>query len=247
MDLSPTYQSNFKFIFSPIVSDEFLLKFLLWKPDVKRASDRFRILQKWREDNPWAHTNLKLSQDEKLKKLVASNVVIVPGSIVTRNGSAVLVGRLRFNDMTDGRTPEDVCRMLFYMIDRALESKAAQEHGIVVFHDLKDLSKSNIHPNIPKLLFKAIIGTLPLKIKGIYLLNAPFFFKGFFTMISSLLLPKKVKERVHYVNSIEDVHTIIDKDLLLVEHGGMLEYNADAWIQTQIQREESGDWTSVLL
>ncbi len=230
-----------------LVSDDFLLKFLLWKPDIQRASERFKIFQQWHTENSWAHTNLKLSKDEKLKKLIQSNIVIVPGTIVTKDGCTVLVGRLRFNDMSDGRTPEDVCRMLFYMMDRALEMKSTQENGIVVFHDLKDLSKKNLHAGIPKLLLKAIIGHFPLKIKGIYLLNAPFFFKGFFTMISSLFFPKKLKERVHYVDSLEDIQSVIDKDLLLVEHGGTLVYDADEWIEKQIQREQNGDLTSILV
>lgn len=235
------------FPISSEVSDDYLIKFLLWKPNVKRASDRFKILQKWRKDNPWAHTNLKLSQDEKLKKFVSSNTIIVPGSIVTKDGCTVLIGRLRFNDMADGRTPEDVCRMIFYSIDRAMELQSTQENGLVIFHDLKDVSKNNVHPGIAKLLFRAIIGHFPLRIKGIYLLNAPFFFKGLFTMVSSLLFPKKMKERVHYVDSLEEIYDVIDKDLLLVEHGGMLDFDVDAWIEEQIQREQNDDWKSILL
>lgn len=149
--------------------------------------------------------------------------------------------------MTDGRTPEEVCRMIMYTIDRALELKSTQEHGVVIFHDLKDVSKDNIHPGVAKLLLKAIIGHFPLKIKGIYLLNAPFFFKGIFTMISSVLFPKKLKQRVHYVDKLEEMYDVVDKELLLAEHGGMLEYDQEAWIKQQIQRENSGEMNSFLL
>jgi len=166
---------------------------------------------------------------------------------VTKDGCTVLVGRLRNNDMTDGRTPEDVCRMILYIIDRALERESTYERGVVVFHDLKDISKDNIHPGVAKLLFRAILGHLPLKIKGIYLLNAPFFFKGMFTMISSLLFPKKLKQRVHYVESLEDMYGVIDQDLLLREHGGQLDFDVEEWVKKAIEREESGDISSILV
>ncbi len=229
------------------VSDEFLLKFLCWKQDVKRAADRFHIFQKWRNANSWSHTNLQLSSDPLLKKHVASNVIIAPDSLVTKSGCTVIVGRLRNNDMTDGRTPEQVCRMLLYIIDRVLERESTQENGIVVFHDLSGISKNNIHPGVAKMLLGAIIGHFPLKIKAIYLLNAPFFFKTMFTIVSSFLLPTKLKQRVHYVDSIEDMYEVVDQELLLKEHGGELLFDTDKWVSEQVQREESGDLTSILI
>lgn len=225
-------------------SDEKLLKFLLWKQNVQRAAERFRQLQKWRNDNSFTQ-NLKLSQDEKLKKHVASNVIINDESMISKDGCTVLVGRLRNNDMTDGRTPEDVCRMMLYVIDRALELKSSEDNGVIVFHDLKDISKNNLHPGIAKFVLKGIIGHFPLKIKGIYILNAPFFFKSFFAVVS-LLLPKKLKQRMHYVEKIEDMYEVIDQELLLVEHGGKSTFDTEAWMAKQIERETSGEQTTIL-
>ena len=225
------------------MSDEKLLKFLLWKQDVQRAAERFRTLQKWCNENSFSQ-NLKLSQDKKLQKHVASNVIINDESMITKDGCTLLVGRLRNNDMSDGRTPEDVCRMMIYVIDRALELKSSQDNGVVVFHDLKDISKNNVHPGVAKLILKAIIGHFPLKIRGIYILNAPFFFKSLFAVIS-LVLPKKLKQRMHYVDSVEDMYEVIDQELLLVEHGGKSEFDTDAWVAKQIAREESGEQNTI--
>jgi hypothetical protein len=230
------------------VSDEILLRYLHWKPNAKRAADRFRLFQKWHNDNLWAHTNLKLTQDDtKLKKHILDNIIIAPETLVTKDGCNVLVGRLRNNDLSDGRTPEEVCRMIFYIMDRVLERQSAQENGVVIFHDMKGVSKNNVNSGIPKLLLKAIIGTFPLKIKGIYLLNAPFFVKPIFSVISTLMFSKKLKERVHYVNSLDDIYEVIDKDLLLVEHGGKLEFDSKAWVDKQIERETNSDFSSILV
>jgi hypothetical protein len=229
------------------VSDEYLLNFLHWKPNIRRAADRFHIFQKWHTETSWANTDLKLTQCTKLKKHVSSNVIIAPESLVAKDGSTVLVGRLRNNDMTDGRRPEDVCRMILYVIDRAIERQSTKEHGIILFHDLKGVGKNNVDINIAKLLLGAIIGHFPLKIKGIYLYNAPLFFRGLFSMIMTLLFSKKLRQRVHFVTSLDDIHDVIDRDLLLVEHGGKLDFDVEDWVERQIEREESGDLTSILM
>ena len=124
-----------------IVSKDYnLVKFLNWKSNVKRAAGRYRGLQTWKSQNEFAFTNLLASQDESLKRVLESEVLVAPEGMVDKQGRTVLVGRLRNNDMSDGRTPRDVVRMFIYTIDRVLENPAAQQNGIVVFHDLTGLS-----------------------------------------------------------------------------------------------------------
>lgn len=172
-------------------------------------------------------------------------MVIAPESLVAKEGGAVLVGRMRNNDMSDGRTPKDVARMVVYLIDRILEREDAQLNGIIVFHDLKGLSRNNIHPAIPKLLLKGIIGHFPLKIKGIYFMNSPWFFKSFFSVVTAVLFSNKLKERTHFVESPEVIYAVIEKEKLLEEHGGDLQFDADAWVEKQCAREKKGDFESL--
>ena len=228
------------------ISDKQLLKFLHWKPDVKRAAERFRAHVQWRKDNAWAFDDphLRISNDETLERLLKSQFVIAP-KLSPKDGGRMIIGRLRRNDMKDGRTPTDVCRTIIYLIDRILEDEEAQLNGVVVFHDLNGLSKDNIHPAIPKMLLGGIIGHFPIRIKGIYLLNAPFFFRGIFTVISKIFFPKKLKERTHMISKIEEIYNVVDKEKLLKEHGGDLEFDADGWVDGQLQREKSGDFDSL--
>jgi hypothetical protein len=226
-------------------SDSNLLKFLHWKTDTKRAAERFRAHIKWRKENPWAFEKLKASEEEQLKKMLAGNVIIAPESLVSKQGGSVLVGRMRNNDMGDGRTPKDVCRMVIYLMDRALEREGTQMHGITIFHDLGGISRNNVHPMIPKLLVRGIIGHFPLRINGIYLLNAPGFFRGIFSAVSAVFFPKKLKERVHHVKDLEEIYEVIDQDKLLEEHGGKLQFDADAWVEEQCEREKSDEFESL--
>jgi len=222
------------------VSDANLLKFLYWKTDVSRASERFRAYVTWSKENPWAFDSLEASKDGQLKKLLMDNIVIGPESLVSKDGGAVLVGRLRNNDMTDGRTPQEVCRLILYLIDRALEREEAQIHGVTIFHDLSGLGRNNVHPGIPKLLLKGILGHFPLRINGFYLLNAPWFFRTFVSTAVMTFFPKKLKQRTHFIDSLDDLHKYINKEKLLKEHGGELDFDTKAWVENQCERERNG-------
>ena len=113
------------------VPDSNLLKFLQWKPNMKRASERFIAHIKWRKENPWAFENLYATRDDELKRLLASNVIVIPPGLVDKQGGTVVVARLRNNDMRMNK-PRDVCRMILYMIDRQLERIETQLHGVTV-------------------------------------------------------------------------------------------------------------------
>ena len=149
------------------ISDKDLLRFLYWKADVKRAAGRFRDHIKWRQENKWAFDDpeLKVSSDEQLQKLLKDQILVAPDSLTSKDGCAVVIGRLKNNDMSDGRKPVDICRMFLYIIDRVMERKEAQLNGVIVFHDLDGVSKNSLDLRIPKILFPAIIGHFPIRIK----------------------------------------------------------------------------------
>jgi hypothetical protein len=97
--------------------------------------------------------------------------------------------------MSNGRTAKDVCRMILYTIDRALKRESAQIIAIVIFHALNGLSKNNMDPSIAKLLISAIIGHFPIRIEGIYALNAPFFFRGIIDVADHVASTNQICER----------------------------------------------------
>ena len=139
------------------VPDEQLLRFLQWKQDVGRAKDRFHKLGEWKDDNPWAFEK-GIKDDPTLKRCLESEVLVIPEGMLDKYGRPVIVGRLRNNDLSDGRTPHDVVRMFIYTLDRLLEREEARTKGVTIFHDLRGLSLNNVHPKIPKILLNAIIG-----------------------------------------------------------------------------------------
>ena len=145
------------------VPDEQLLHFLYWKQDVKRAEERYHKLDEWTKENPWGfNKGVKLEDDPTLRRCLESEFLVAPDNMHDKFGRPVIVGRLRNNDMSDGRQPQDVVRTMVYVIDRVLEREEARTKGVLLFHDLRGLSFNNIDPRIPKLLIHAIIGHVSL-------------------------------------------------------------------------------------
>ena len=221
------------------VSDKNLLKFLHWKPDVKRATERFKSHVQWRKKNRFVFDDdppLLASKDATLKRLLEGEVIVAPDGCLDKENNTVLFGRFRNNDMSDGRSPQDVVRMMIYVIDKVLENENAQINGVTVFHDMKDLSRKNLHPAIPKMILGAVIGNFPIRIQGVYILNAPGFFQALFKPLS-LLMPSKLRQRIHFVKSLSDIP--INKENLLPEHNGMLAFDVKEWVESRLQRETS--------
>jgi hypothetical protein len=229
------------------VSDDDLLRFLRWKPVVSRAADRFRVHLKWKQANPGLFDEtLRISDDPELERLLQSEVIVIPPSAKTKVGGPIVIGRLRNNDMKDGRTVKGVCRMLMYTFDRLMEREEMQLHGVTVVHDLKGLDRSrNLHIDIPKTVFGAMIGHFPMRINAIYLWNAPFWFSSFFSVASLLILPKKVRKRVHFIATLEELDSVMDRDLLMTELGGKTEFSSSEWVQEQKERELNGSFVSM--
>lgn len=248
-ELLPALRSELGDLATDVVDDH-LLKFLYWKPDVSRAAGRFRAHLDWRRKNPGLFDDgLRISKDPELERILKSEVVISPPQCRTKSGGPLLIGRLRNNDMTDGRTPLDVCRMLFYTIDRVLEDPEAQLQGVTIVHDLRGFDRSrNVHIEIPKTLFGGIIGNFPIRIRAIYLMDPPWGFGAFFSAISMLLFPKKLRSRIHMVHNASDkakVYEDVELSMLLKEMGGEVDFNIEQWIQEHKERELDGTFVSL--
>ena len=61
--------------------------------------------------------------------------------------------------------------------------------------------------------------------------------------VISLLIPAKLRERIHFVSDISEVP--IEANEMLVEHGGQCNHNQADWVQKHIQRENDGAMTSL--
>ena len=243
--------------------DEYLLMFLRWKQDVKRAADRYRKFVEWKrskENVGVFDTSLRLSEDPTLEKIMTSEVVIAPPTLTTRSngndtgdsGGPVLIGRLRNNDMKDGRRPDDVVRMMFYTIDQTLTQRPEmQYYGATIIHDLRGFDPArNASPAAAKKLFSALLGHFPIRINAIYMYKAPWAFSNlFFPLLSKTIMTKKVRQRVKFISSLDEIKDVVDleqlpEELLRDDFGRNSSTNGDgeAIEETTVKKPSKLDW-----
>jgi hypothetical protein len=229
------------------VDDEQLLKFLYWKPNIERASKRYRDFLSWKTANPGIFDDtLRVSKDPELERCLLSEVLVSPPLLLTKQGGPILIGRLRNNDMTDGRTCDGVCRMIFYKIDAIVNRPETQSHGVTIIHDLTGFNKSkNFKLEVAKKLFHGLFGQFPVHIAAVYVCKAPSLVRAFFKLISNIVMTKKVRERIHFIDDFSGLSDVIDEDSLLVELGGTLEWNTKDWIEEQKKKELDGSMKSL--
>jgi hypothetical protein len=229
------------------VKDDDLLMFLRWKPNVDRAAGRFRKFLQWKRDNPGLFDEtLRVSKDQELERLLQTEVIVTIPGLCTKDGGPLLIGRLRNNDMSDGRTPKDVCRMMFYTVDRIMELPETQSHGVTILHDLRGFDRSkNVRLEVVKTVFRGLLGHFPLHIRAIYIWNAPSLFPAFFQLVSTLVMTKKIRERVHFIDGLLEIESVVDQVSLLTELGGKLEWSSKDWVEECKQREVDGSFQSM--
>lgn len=222
------------------ISDDHMLLFLHWKPSVDRAAERFRAFAAWKKENEQDFgPTLLVSKDPELERLLLSEVMVAPPNLTTKAGSPILIGRMRNNDMTDGRTVDGVCRMLYYTIDNVLQRPEAQKKGVTVIHDLRRFDRfKNARVEIAKRLVKGALSVFPVKLNMVYFVDAPLVFIGFFTVVS-FFIPKKLRDRVRFISNFDEIG-VVDPEHLLQEMGGTLEWSSKEWVDEQKRREEKG-------
>uniref|UniRef100_A0A6U1LXJ2 CRAL-TRIO domain-containing protein n=1 Tax=Fibrocapsa japonica TaxID=94617 RepID=A0A6U1LXJ2_9STRA len=232
-------------------SDAILIKFVGWKADLARQAQCWQNLQQWKSENKELLTPpLRLTQDPDLKRLIQEGIMTQP-PITDKDGRPILFGRLRLNNTSDGRTAEMVARMAMYNIEVMLNRPEAISNGIVVVHDFSGLKMSNIMPRVPALILDVILGhKLPIRVAGVYFVNAPFFFPAVKAIIGAGMTPK-MRKRLHRVPSLDTLSTILGVDLTTLEI--LFEriddiHSQSAWVEQRIEIENSNaDADSLLL
>ena len=222
------------------IPDKHLLKFLRWKSEGDRAYERLSDFVKWRKGCVWMDSPdpLLLSRSEVIRKVVMSGVLACPTNVRGKHGEKLLFGRFRFNDLSSW-SPQDLCRAIVYLVETALISEETQDKGVLVLHDLSGIGQNNISIQVPKLLLPIVLGKYPVKVKGIYIYNAPWWFQGPLQVVK-LLMPSKIRSRLHTVSNLSEVHEVIDPAALLVEHGGTTDYKPEEWVKSQMDFEAGG-------
>jgi len=227
---------------APGVSDNNLLKFFDFKNDVQRTVKLIKDHKTWRLENSWIdNPPLRAHSDILLRKILESGMVVQPQEMVDKCEQPCMLLRPHLNDMSDGRTPHDICRAVLYSIERLLQRPDVRQKGVALLYDLRGIEHNSMHTEVPATILKALSGgKIPIRVKAFYFLNPPWFFRPAFSILWCFL-SEKLRRRVHFIDKIEALNTVIETEKLLEEYGGNMKHDHTQWLQQQIHEELHGD------
>ena len=223
------------------VSDDTLSRYIRYKPDVKRATDRFRAYHKFRKENSYIFDDkpLLLSQDPKLMFLAQNGFVIAPEELFAIDGSGVMIikGAKCEVGSPHGCDDQDVSRAIFYILQRMMDRSTLDPlKGITIILDLSGSVRKNLPKKLSGLLSKAV-GCIPVRIKAIHVLSMPWWYPA---AGNKKLFTIKMRSRIHILKNKVDLHEYIEKDRLPEEYGGIYAFDLQAWISSTVLNEVEG-------
>lgn len=205
--------------------ETFLLKFLrARKFDVQRS---FKNVEKYfqaRRDKPQIFDALGLHG-------IPFDVACRTNHLVTVSRKADPKGRGVIVCKSGGWSPNicslnDFFRAVILHIEHLVLREQFQIKGIVVVIDVKYLSTYHLVHYTPS-AFRTFISlaqdVLPVRVKGVYIINNSALFDIFFAIAKPFMKAKMAKRICLFGYSLEELHNLVPEDVIPEEHGGKLE------------------------
>lgn len=223
------------------LDDGFLTKFLrARKYDTQAAFKNVKKYFKFRRDHP-----------EMFEQLTPS---CVPYDIVCRTHRLLTVSR-RTDPM--GRTAvllrtgawnTEICKLNDFfrvgtvIFEHLLLREEAQVRGVVIVIDFKGLNiyhLAHFTPSVIRTFISLAQDTLPIRLKGVYMINNPPIFDFFFAIAKTFLKTKLLKRIRLLGYEPKELHQLVPDDVIPEEHGGSNEsYDYDL-LESELKSAEA--------
>ncbi|XP_010221947.1 PREDICTED: tyrosine-protein phosphatase non-receptor type 9 [Tinamus guttatus] len=120
-----------------------------------------------------------------------------------------------------------VLQALFYLLDRAVESFETQRNGLVFIYDMAGSQYTNFELDLSKKILNLLKGAFPARLKKVFIVGAPMWFRVPYSIIS-LLLKEKLRERVQMVK-MSELKEHLPRECLPEYLGGSLKLVPLSW------------------
>ncbi|CAI5793264.1 tyrosinenon-receptorprotein phosphatase non-receptor type 9 isoform X1 [Podarcis lilfordi] len=120
-----------------------------------------------------------------------------------------------------------VLQALFYLLDRAVESFETQRNGLVFIYDMAGSHYTNFELDLSKKILNLLKGAFPARLKKVFIVGAPMWFRVPYSIIS-LLLKEKLRERVQMVK-MSELKEHLPQECLPEYLGGSLKLDPLSW------------------
>jgi hypothetical protein len=207
---------------SPKVLRKFLHKYVIARRGrLESAAERVLNLVKLIEQYP--HLSIEYSLDVT-KGLGLGCMECFPFKQCVREDGAVMIyikfSRLDWSKINDNvELMEKTWFFLLFTIIM-MPNHAAQTQGIVLQVDGEDCGPSNIKMAFEMFMLRLISQCLPVRMRGVYVYNAPRFIRWFVYPPVKLLLPEKINDRIFWFDDHQQIEMKVGSGDLHYTFGG---------------------------
>ncbi|KAH0554347.1 hypothetical protein KQX54_009822 [Cotesia glomerata] len=121
---------------------------------------------------------------------------------------------------------DQIFRGVMLLLDAAIVEPATQVNGVHVILDMAGLSLTHVTyftPSFASAVLEWVQKCLPVRLKGVHIVNQPFIFNMVFAVFKPFLM-EKLRKRIHFHGTDKASLTkIIDRKALPTRYGGDLE------------------------
>uniref|UniRef100_A0AAY4CXM4 Tyrosine-protein phosphatase non-receptor type 9 n=1 Tax=Denticeps clupeoides TaxID=299321 RepID=A0AAY4CXM4_9TELE len=175
---------------SPL-SWEVAVKFLMARKfDVLRAIELFHSYRETRLKE--GIVKLQPMEEPLRSELLSGKFTVLSTRDPSGASIALYTAKLHHPNKTGNHV---VLQALFYLLDRAVESFETQRNGLVFIYDMGGSNYNNFELDLSKKILNLLKGAFPARLKKVFIVGAPVWFRVPYNLLS-LLLKEKLRERV---------------------------------------------------
>merc|ERR1711959_140529 len=206
----------------PGFDDATLEKFLAArKGDVPRAMELIKGQVAWKKDK-FGMGHLEKPTTADVQPTAKGGFMACPG-VRDKNGCLVLFIRPARLDLSRF-TGIDIVKLLWYVLDKACDDPITREKGFTVCEDLTGIDMSffaSAFPSVPKEVMGGLVGAVPARLRGAYIMNQPWAVGNALYMAQSTFMPAKLGSKIHICGEdTTKVHEVVSADQLPASFGG---------------------------
>jgi len=222
-------------------SDRFAMACLFArKLDIKRTEEMLLKNKAWRTENGY----LDLPAWESLnKKMLAEGkfALKIPGCR-GKNGEGIIY--VKMGNMVSSQHENFVESCVQWTVWNGMhgglyDSMDYFRNGIMMVADLENMGWDNVDMSVQQRIGSALLDNFPMRTCKILIINPPWILNAFLGGMS-LFIKKKVMERIYVLESKDDLLTHIEKEYLLKEYGGDVDYDVTDWFRFLEQEDSKG-------
>lgn len=211
-----------KTIYVPYEQDEFLTIFL--RPTKYYPESAYGLIKRYYEFKVKHHKIYNDLLPSKEQNIFEQNILTV---LPTRDslGRRILVMELGKKWKTSECTLDEIFKGVVLFVEAAILEPRTQVAGAQVIFDMEGLSLSHVAqftPSFAKRIVDWLQDSVPLRVKGIHVVNQPYIFKMVFALFKPFLREKLRNRIIFHGKDRESLHKHINKECLLPCYDGTL-------------------------